>query len=49
MIKNVHWSSCKVSVILVVLEFSQQIFDKYSNIKLHENPCSASRRTDGQT
>jgi len=24
-------------------EFSQQIFGKYSNIKLHENPSSGSR------
>ena len=34
------------------LEFSQQLFEKYSNIKLHENPSSGSRvvpcgRTDG--
>ena len=25
------------------LEFSQQIFEKYSNIKFHENPSSWSR------
>jgi hypothetical protein len=25
------------------LEFSRQIFEKYSNIKLHENPSSGSR------
>ena len=36
------------------LEFSQQIFEKYLNIKFHENPSSGSRvvpcgRTDRQT
>jgi len=40
------------------LEFSQQIFEKYINIKFHENPPSGSRavpcgqknrRTDGRT
>ena len=36
------------------LEFSGQIFEKYSNIKFRENPSSGSRivscgRTDGQT
>jgi hypothetical protein len=35
------------------LEFSRQIFEKYSNIKFHENHSSGSRvvpcgRTDGQ-
>jgi hypothetical protein len=30
------------------LEFSRQIFEKYSSIKFHENPSSGSRRTDGQ-
>jgi len=57
MIKIVYWSSCKVLVNLVILidvEFSQQIFEKYSNIKFHENPSSGRRvvpcgRTDGQT
>jgi hypothetical protein len=29
--------------ILKKLEFSRQIFEKYSNIKFHENPCSGSR------
>jgi hypothetical protein len=37
MIKNVDWSSCEIPVIvceiLVEIEFSQQIFKKYSNIK----------------
>jgi len=40
-------SSCKVSVILVrfliKLEFSQQIFEKYSNTKFHENSSGGSR------
>ena len=43
--------------ILMKLEFSRQIFEKYSNIKFHENPsiwdlrCSIlrDRRTDGRT
>jgi len=35
-------------------EFSKQFFEKYSNIKCHENPSSGSRivlsgRTDGHT
>jgi hypothetical protein len=34
--------------------FSQQVFEKYSNIKFHDNPSSGSRvvpygRTDGRT
>ena len=39
--------------ILMKLWFSRQIFEKYTNIKFHENPSSGSRvpsgRTDGQT
>ena len=39
-------SSCKVPLffcyILMKLEFSRQIFEKYSNTKCHENPCSGS-------
>jgi hypothetical protein len=40
--------------IVMKLEFSQQIFDEYSNIKFHENPSSGNRvvprgrQTDGQ-
>jgi len=39
--------------ILIKLQFSLQIFGKYSNIKLNENPFSGRRvlscgRTDGQ-
>jgi len=33
-------------------EFSQQIFEKFSNIKIHENPTSGNRcsiRTDRRT
>ena len=37
MIKNLYWSSCKVACyacqILMKLQFSRQIFEKYSNIK----------------
>jgi len=40
--------------ILMKFEFSQQIFEKSSNIKLHENPSFGSRivpcgQTDGRT
>jgi hypothetical protein len=43
--------SCRI---LMKLEFSWQIFVRYSNIKFHENPSSRSRvvlcgQTDGQT
>ena len=39
---------------LMKLEYSQQIFEKYSNIEFNENPASGSRvvprgRTGGQT
>jgi hypothetical protein len=42
--------SCQI---LIKLEFSQQVFEKYSDIKFHENPSSGSGvvpcgRTDGQ-
>ena len=58
MMKNIYWSSYKVPVILLKLlmklEFSRQIFEKYSNIKCYENPSSGSRvvpcgQTDRQT
>jgi len=58
MIKNVYWSSCKIPAILfriqLNLNFSQQIFEKSSNAKFHENPSSESRvvpcgRKDGRT
>ena len=45
-IKNVFWNSRKVPLfcqILTKLEFYQQIFPKYSNIKFHENPSSESQ------
>jgi hypothetical protein len=40
--------------ILMKLEFSRQIIEKYSNIKFHEKPSCGSRvvlrrRTDGKT
>jgi hypothetical protein len=54
---KVHTSSCKVAVIfcqiLKKLEFSRQIFKKYSNTNFPENPSSGSRvpwgRTDRKT
>jgi len=58
MIINVCWSACKVSCyscqILINLEFSGQIFEKYSNIKFLGNPSNGSRvvpcgQTDRQT
>jgi hypothetical protein len=57
MIKNGYWSSCKVplfSLDCMKHEFSQQIFEEYSNIKFHGNLPSGSRvivrgRTDGWT
>ena len=42
-----HRFSCIVPVILdrflVKLEFSRQIYEKYTGIKFHENPSSGSR------
>jgi len=43
--------SCQI---LIKLEFSKHIFEKYSNIKYHENLTNESRvvpcgRTDGRT
>jgi hypothetical protein len=47
MIKNICRSSREVPVILVrffiKLEFSRQIFYKYSNFKFHDSPSSGSR------
>jgi len=47
MIKNVYWSSCFSTLyscpVLMKLGFSEQVFEKYSNIKFHENPPSGSR------
>jgi len=53
MIINVHRSSCKVTFVLLdcnEIEFSVQISEKYSNIKLHANPSmgAASFHADGQ-
>jgi hypothetical protein len=47
------WSTRYVCQILMKLEFSRQIFEKYSDIKFHENPSSGSwvtpMRTDRRT
>jgi hypothetical protein len=37
---NVHRYACQI---LMKLEFSGQILEKYSNIKFHENPSNGSR------
>jgi hypothetical protein len=47
------WSARYFCPVLMKLEFSRQIFEKYSNMKFHENPSSGSRvvpcgRADGQ-
>ena len=56
--KTVYRSLCEVTLfpclILMELEISQQIFEKYSNINFHRNPSNGRRvvpggRTDGQT
>jgi len=39
----VTWNAHYSYHILIKLEFSRQIFAKYSNIKFHENPSSRSR------
>jgi hypothetical protein len=52
MIKNVHWSSCKVLLVLMKLQFSRRIFEKtqVSNfMKTHlegEELFHADRRTN---
>jgi hypothetical protein len=40
MIRNIYWS---YSPILIKVEVSLQIFEKYSNIKFHENRFNGSR------
>jgi hypothetical protein len=55
MMKSMQWYSRKAHSyschILMELEFSQQIFEKYSNIKFHENLSSGNRHVQcsGQT
>ena len=49
MTRNVYWY-CQI---LMKLEFSRQVFEKYSNTKRHENPSSGGQtvscgRTDGR-
>jgi hypothetical protein len=55
--KNVYWPSCIVHVILSDFNETRQCFEKYSNIKFHENssggnqgvPCGqADGETDGR-
>jgi hypothetical protein len=52
---GLHVSARYSSPIVKKLEFSREFFEKYSNIKFHENPpigaalFYADRRTDGQT
>jgi hypothetical protein len=43
---NIHWSSCKVPVILVIFSWSvnyREIFDTYSNMKFLESFCTGIR------
>jgi hypothetical protein len=52
-ITNVHRASGAVDVIVVKFEFSQQIFEKCSNTKFHENPSRGGQvvpcgQTDGE-
>ena len=45
MIKNVYWSSCKGTRYSCGFEWKlsfRDIFEKYSNIKFHENPSDGS-------
>jgi hypothetical protein len=60
MIKNVHRSSCEVPLITIIVRLLwksnllNNVFEKYSNVKFHENPSSGSRvvtcgQTDGRT
>jgi hypothetical protein len=49
---GLHVSTCYSCPIVMKLEFSQQIFEKYSNIKFYAYPSSGSRvvpcgRADG--
>ena len=46
MIKNVYWSSLSTlssCPIVMKLQFSLQVFEKHSNIKLNENPLRGRR------
>jgi len=48
-IRNVYWSSCKVSLLSNFCgTFSQHIYEKCLNIQSHENPCSGGH-DDGRT
>jgi len=40
---SITYSECVFSQILIKLEFSRQIFEKYSNVKISLNPSSGSR------
>ena len=43
------WSLRNFCQILVEIEISRQIFEKFPNIKFHENPSSGSRVLCGRT
>ena len=43
MIKNLYWYTSYSCHILIKPEFSRHHFEKYSDIKFHENPFSRSR------
>ena len=50
MIKHSYLPSCYSCAVLMKLEFSRKIFEKYLNIKFNKNPSTGSRAVQfGQT
>jgi hypothetical protein len=46
-IKTVYWYTSYSCLVLIEFEFSRHNFEKFSNIKFHENPFSRSRDVTG--